>query len=278
MSSADITAKIAAPAPSVPPTLAPGVYVQCYRAKLPGATHQARLDGAARVLDGLVLVKCAGVFWHGFTHELVPGVFADYAKLCTDRGMLACASFGLDASVPSVKGARMAAVANMPQCAAIGLDAEGAYDEHGQDAALAIGHAFRAAAPGALVLDQSWPVPTVHAHFPYEQFAGFADAHGRYVELVDLHAEQRYCNDWIRQWGTERYARCEALFNASEAKLDAILPAQARRPHIRTIQGAGWGDIPGDLLTCLRSHATMLVWSEPWPDESFMRTWSALRT
>jgi len=259
--------------------LPPGIYVQCYRAKLPGASHQARLDGAARQLDALAaLPSLAGVFWHGFTLELTPSVFADWAKLCTDRGLLACAAFGLDATDPAGKGRRMAAVANHPACAAVAVDAEGAWDVGQQAGALAMGAAFRAAAPRALVLDQSWPVPTVHSHFPYEQFDGFVDAHGAYVEFVDLHAEQRYCNDWTRPWGVKRYAKCEALFDASEAKLDSILPARARRPHVRTIQGSGWGDIPMDLHDCLSSHATLLAWCEPWPDEAFLRVWAGLRS
>jgi hypothetical protein len=251
-------------------TLPEGIFVQSYRGKIPGASHQKRLDYAARQLDVLAGAGIRGVFWHGFSVEMTPEIFSDWARLCTQRNLLACAAFGLDATDAAGKGMRMSRVAKLPECTAIALDAEGAYDRNQQASALAMGKAFRALAPNALVLDQSWPVPTVHMGFPYEQFAGFRDAHAAYVEFVDLHAEQRYCNDWLRQWGARRYQLCEQLFDKAEARLDEILPPEARRPHIRTIQGHGWADIPGDLDDCLSRHKTMLVWSEPFPSPDFV--------
>lgn len=253
-----------------PRALPRGVWIQVYLGAIRGASHAARLDAVRHGLDDCKAAGAIGIVWHTFTTATNPDQLAEYAALAAARGLLSCVSWGLDATDGAGKGRRMAACAQVPGVLATGVDAEGAFDSGKQAVALAMGEAFvHDAGEQALVIDQSWPVPTVHSSFPYEQFAGFVDAHGRYTEFVDLHAEQRYCNDWKRQWGAARFAKCEALFDASEATLERILPPEARRPHIRTIQANGWDDIGADLDACLAAHDTVWVWA----DDGFPHAW-----
>ncbi len=246
-----------------------GIFIQTYRAKIPGATHAARMKTLDAKMAEWKTAGVVGVGMHGFSEEL-PAAMPELIGMCQKRQMDCLGMFGLDATDPIGKGKRMASVGNMPGCGGVGVDAEGAYDIGKQQVALDMGKAFRADAPKAFVADQSWPVPTLHSSFPYEQFAGFTDAYGKYIEFVDVHAEQKYYNDFARQYGLARYEKCEAWFETSEARLETILPAKARRPHVLTIQGYGWSDIPYKCVKCVVTHESMFVWSEWYPEPTFM--------
>lgn len=260
-------------------SLPSGVWVQTYRAKWPGASHDARIAGADAWLGRLAGLGVAGVAFHGFATELGRREFLELEALAQAHGLASAPAFGVDAADPAGKGARLAVVANAAASKTLVLDAEGAYDpgKHAEAHALAV--AFRRDAPDALVVDQSWPVPTLHAGFPYAEFAGFADIAGHYVPFVNAHAEQRYYNEpgWVARYGIRRVAVLEPWFDASEAALDARLPPEARRAHLRTLQGAGWSDVPWACVQQLVLRETFLLWCEPWPSDAALHALEARR-
>lgn len=247
-----------------------GIIIQVYRDKIAGKTRQERLDWCARRLDEAVSLGITGIAWHGFVGELDTETFSALGTMCHDRGLSALAAFGLGQDSnhhPDYAGQWMGIVADAPWCDGIVLDAEGRWEdesprieaEHSRDLRLAL----RSKAPHALVIDQPWPVPTLHwSAFPWEEFA----------RCVDIRAPQYYVNDWKKQHGLRRYARCWSWFNDSWRRLETerLKPQNLVRPRFPTIQGYGWGDIPKDLDDCLLRNPTMLVWAEPWPDASFI--------
>lgn len=261
------------------PTLAPGIYVQCYLAKVPGATHAARLAILDDRLAEFAALGCRGIAWHATSTTLNATSLHDLTALCRKHRLVSLAAFGMDSSDPAGKGRRIGEVLVSSDCDGVVLDAEGLWEDKTDGDDLAHARAFRDAflpyrrrAPGKVVVDQPWPVPLRvqgqggHGAFPWETFA----------ECVDARAPQWYVNDWIRMWGPRRYARCVALFAASWAMLTARLAqTQHTRPVWGTWQGYGWSDIPGDLVHVFeRSLAEpTLVWSEPFPDGAFMGVW-----
>lgn len=244
------------------PSLPSGRYIQIYRDKIPGNDRSAKLLSLESQLDRYKTLGITGILWHGFTKELTPSVFKPLAKLCSDRGLLALAAFGLDSENPEGKGKRIALVANMPECFATVFDMEGDWENEKTDKenALAMGNVFRANAPLALAIDQPWPVPTLHwSLFPWEESAMF----------VDLRAPQFYVNNYQKLYGGSRYEKCWAWYISAWKKLNERLSkSNLVKPMFPTIQGYGW--ILSDLIHCLTNNPTLFIWSEPYPDEVFM--------
>jgi len=223
-------------------------------------------------LDEYYKLGCKGIAWHGFSHELNIDAMRDLTDLCRERAVLSWAAYGMDDSDPELKANRIGSVLASDLCDGVVLDAEGAWEDEASDVAKA--HAFYTAfrtwrdrAKGKVVIDQPWPKPTVHwSRFPWEDFSA----------CVDAHAPQDYYNDWKSNYGVDRYRKLVPIFNAAWTKLQVRLAAEGlKRPRWSTIQGYGWDDIQADLAACLNLSATMplLVWSEPFPSDSFMRVW-----
>lgn len=242
-------------------TLGKGLYIQVYRGAMKGtpAEKTAKLVAA---MDKWKALGVTGVAWHGFVGDLSVAEFAKVTKLCKDRGMKSLAAFGLGSTRPVDYGNWIGDLANAPDCDGVVFDMEGAWEDEQADKAKAklMGDTFRAKAPNALAIDQPWPVPTLHwSMFPWEESA----------EFIDIRAPQYYCNNWRNQWGKEAYEKCWKWFDESWVKLNARLaPKNLVRPVIPTIQGYYW-DLT-DLVNCLTSFDTMIVWSEPFPDATFL--------
>lgn len=230
--------------------LPPGLYVQIYR----GAMSAAQRDNIGATLDSFKAQGIKGIVWHGFTMEMGPVTFAALTKLCTDRGLLSLAAFGMGSTDPVGMGTRIGKVALVPGCFAVVLDMEGAWDSGKKASAVQLGQALRAVAPNALVIDQPWPEPNWHDSFPWEETAAF----------VDIRAPQYYVNDWQ---GSDRYERVWPVFVSQWAHLDATKLAHDNlvKPEIRTIQGYHW--VFHSLVNCLLTNQTMIVWAEPFPDD-----------
>jgi hypothetical protein len=240
-------------------TLPAGKYMHIYRDSM-NAGHKRSLNA---FLDRCKVWGFKGVLWHGFTTEMTPSVFKPLAKLCSDRGLLALAAFGLNSEEPEAKAVRMAEVANMPECFALVLDAEGAWEDEVADKAKAkqMCKKLRELCPNALIIDQPWPVPTYHwTLFPWEEFA----------ECVDMRAAQWYCNDFASNYGENRYVECWKWFSSSWKRLDERLAKSGLvKPEIKTIQGYKW--VLKDLIHCLTNEPTLFIWTMPFPDELFMK-------
>ena len=253
--------------------LPPGVYVQIYRAKVPGATHAARLAVLDDRLAQFASLGAKGIVWHGFSTEMDVDALRDLTALCRDHDLLSLAAFGMDATDPAGKGERIGRVLESDVCDGVVLDAEGAWEGASDDRerAKAFAAAFlphRALVPHKPVIDQPWPLPSVHQDWPWEEFAA----------CVDARAPQWYVNDWQSVYGASRYAKCMGRFDAAWSALRVRLSrTQSDRPVWDTIQGYGWADIPHDLMTALSRSSTtpVLVWCEPFPDAAFMAVWYA---
>jgi hypothetical protein len=260
-------------APTLPPTrpcpLKAGWHVQVYRDAIRGPDHAVRLRALEAGLGACARAGAVGAVAHGFVGDLSPERFGEFADVAHGHGLQASAAFGLGGGnerAPEAAAQWMARVALHPDCAALLTDAEGAFEVAGaRDAVVRMGRTFRAAAPDAYVITQPWPVPTLHSKFPEREFAAWVDADAR----------QAYVNDWTRQYGKARYARCMAWFAASQAQLARQLGDLAR-PQLITLQGYGWADILPDLVDGLLTHPIVVMWSEPFPDEDFLRAAAAV--
>lgn len=236
-----------------------GIYIQIYRGAM-NATHRANLGVT---LDTFKSLGVVGIAWHGFTKEMGVNAYAPLAKLCADRGMLSLAAYGMGADDPAGMATRMAPVANLSSCTAILFDMEGAWEiAEGKSRATVLGTTFRALSPNSTVIDQPWFAPLSHwTAFPWEETAKY----------VDIRASQVYCNDFLAQYGKNAYEVIFTRYKNEWAKLDQRLaPAGLVRPEIKTIQGYKWYDI-GDLVNCLTTYDTLIVWAEPYPDDLFMK-------
>jgi hypothetical protein len=242
--------------------LPPGKYVQIYRDAVRGRNHAEKIASMAAELDKLKALGVKGILWHGFPSEMTPAVFQELAALCSARGLLALAAFGLGDTDPEGAGRKIAAVANLPECFAVVFDMEGAWENEPGDKqkAVLIGKAFRDLAPNALAFDQPWPVPNYHSSFPWEETAAF----------IDVRAPQYYVNDWASSKGAARYAFCWNWFNTAWTWLNTkrLGPKGLVKPVIYTIQGYRW--VFKDLVNCLTSFPTVFIWAEPYPDDVFM--------
>jgi len=235
-----------------------GHWIQIYRGAIRGATPDAKLDALARALDSFKRAGCTGVALHGFTHELTPDVYLERAAMAHARGLGCAAAFGLDSDDPLGKGARIGAVAKLPECAFTLLDLEGKGEDEAPaaeaDHARRMLTALRAAAPDAVLIDQPWLDPTVHSAFPLGVFAEYCDAR----------AAQLYCNDLKSVYGAARYARTVARSTAAYARCVASGRTKAL-PMIPTWEAYGWDDIAADLDACIAAHPDAIWWSEPFP-------------
>lgn len=238
-----------------------GVVWQCYRGAIPHAAHEAdRIAWLAPHLDRFAEAGGTAVAWHGFSHELVPAVFEQLYEACRARGLLALATFGVDATDGAGKGARIGAVAALDICSGVGIDAEGAYDNNATAVAVAMGATLRKAAPNALVFTQPWPLPHFHPHFPYAEFAAW----------TDVVCPQYYWLDWISQRldAHAAYRVMVPAFEADWSKLEAGALAGRVRPRVPTIQGRQ--SQPDDVADYLRAHCgDAVVWCEPTISEAF---------
>lgn len=254
-----------------PCPLRPGLHVQVYLDKLPGADHAAHVRAFAAECARLAADGVVGVVAHGF-----PGFtradFEDYALAAGRCGLQCSVAFGLSdywSKHAEDAARRIAAVACSPFCAALFLDAEGGWENEAGDrvAATALGRVLRELLPDVWICDQPWPVPTLHGSFPDAEFAAFIDASAR----------QFYFNDWRAQLGRSRVRVLLERFTRSVATLlRRIGPVR----QLWTVQGYGWDDVPADLVDVLLRHADepLIVWSEPEPDDSFRRCARAAQT
>ena len=240
-----------------------GIYIQIYRGAIHAKTHKDFID---QIEAKLVLFKSlgvAGVLMHGFTSEMDTVKFKELADLTHKHGLLCLAAYGLDSSDPAGKGQRMGRVAAMPECDALVLDMEGAWENEASDkvSAVLMGKEIKKLAPNALIIDQPWPVPTYHwSSFPWEETAAY----------VDIRAPQYYAMDWLSTYGKDAYEKCFPWFDASWAKLDQRLAAKGLvKPEIKTIQGYKW--FLDDLCDCIMKYDTIFVWCEPWPDDTTIK-------
>lgn len=241
-----------------------GVCVQIYRGAVKGATHTARMAWLDARLAELAAVGVSAIAWHGFTKEFGVDQFVECADLTAHHGMISLAAFGLDATDPSGKGERMGKVARSPHCAGVLVDAEGAYDNNAQAAAVTMGKAFRDQAPDAWVTTQEWMLPAYHSHFPYREFAAW----------TDCSAPQMYVQDWQKQHGANAYEVMWPKFEAAWKVLERDTLRELTLPRIPTVQGYKWP--LDDAIDCLLKNPTCIVWSEPVPDAVFMQALKAV--
>lgn len=239
-------------------TLPPGRYIQVYRDAIRGRNQAAKMAAIATALDQFKAVGVKGVLWHGFVGEMDAAKFKELSAMCASRGLFSLAAFGLGPSEPEKSGKWIGEIANLPECFAVVFDMEGAWEiPSGKTKAMALGKAFRDVAPNALALDQPWADPTVHwSLFPWEETAVFIDA--RYPQF--------YVNNWFRELGEKRYAQCWTRFLKAWERLNARLAAKNLvRPVSYTIQGYKW--VFRDLVNCLTTNPTLIIWTDPFPDE-----------
>lgn len=242
-----------------------GPCVQIYRGAVDGKTHAIRMAWLDKRIAELAAVGVTAVAAHGFTTEMNRAVFEEFATMAKGHGMTCLAAFGLDATDPAGKGKRMALVAQSPMCAGVLVDAEGAYDNGASGAAVATGDAFRAGAPDAWVCTQPWPLPQLHSHFPYREFAAWTDAV----------APQFYVQDWQRQYGGEAYEKMWPKFEAAWQKLEHDLLGPALTlPRMPSVQGYKWPYV--DIVDALLNHPTCVMWAEPVPDAVAMNALRAV--
>jgi hypothetical protein len=241
-----------------------GPWLQLYRAKIPGATLQARVDWLKRKADQARQLHIPGFIAHGFTSEMTPEVYTEFQNVCAQRGLLCGAAWGLNTQDPVGKGQRIGAIARLRgsdgrRLATLNVfDMEGAFDqdETGGKGELMFRTYEDVAGTGTLVCDQPWFAPSGHGNFPWKS----TDEH------VVVRCPQVYVNDFTGQFGDQRYERVMAWHLREWAALEArmakeSLPARARIP---TIQGYGWR--LADLVTCLVTYPSTMMWCEPWPE------------
>ena len=239
-------------------TLDPGIYIQPYMAKVKS------LASLNTELDKWKQLGISGMVSHGFVGDLDSKKFAKYTKLCKDRGVKSMAAFGLNSLDPRGKGDWIGKVAQTPGCDGIVFDMEGAWEDEKEDKKKAkeMGDVYRSFAPNMLTIDQPWPIPTVHwSMFPWEETSRW----------IDVRADQRYVNNWRKQWNRDAYEKFEAWHKKEWAKLEDRLrkvdPSLVKQ-HIPTFQGYFW--IFSDAVKAVCEYPCMIVWCEPFPEKEFM--------
>lgn len=247
-------------------TIENGLYIQIYRDAIRGTPtiKQKKLLQQLDILSQYKIVK--GIAWHGFVGDLSVEKFNELTKYCKERNLKSLAAYGLGSKEPEKYGKWIGEVANQPDCYSVIFDMESAWESDDKKKtpvllakAKKMGEVFRSISPNSLAIDQPWPVPTYHWSFPWEETA----------EFIDIRAPQYYVNNWIRQYGKEAYEKCWAWFEQSWKKLNERLAKKNLvKPMIYTIQGYKWNLT--DLIHCLCSNPTLIVWSDPFPDEVFM--------
>jgi hypothetical protein len=247
-----------------------GCWLQPYRYKIPGATEAEKVAWYFAKLRALFLLfpvlraVIVGVLPHGFSSEFSAEEFQLWRDAAEREGMKAGVAFGIGSTANmAVVGDRIGVVAASGGCALVELDCEGIEWEQSaaRAAAVTLCTAIQKRAPRIPLYNQSWPVPTVHGNYPFEEFARFCAAW----------SDQRYYNDWT---GLKRYRVNEGWFCESwgtEVKTE-IAPNTARvLAQAPTFQGYGWADIVPSAVTCFTTYdnAACSIWCEPWPEDSF---------
>lgn len=279
--------KSAPPRPAPPP----GMYLQLYR----GAIHaQGRLtprDVLKGYVDRIAAMKLPGVVFHGFCEDLA-GAWDGLATIAHDRGLLALASWGLDAKDLSAtrKGQLVGDVLRRPSCAAGLLDAEGqwdsdlgAADDMDEAGARQLVAAIQAKAPGAVVGDQPWFA--IEAHGDLRRTARPLDQGGVFAGFpVDEFAP-------VCTWGRFRqayiYRQKGAGYQSTFARMDrewghvapAMKAAGLDRPLRVTLQAYGWllhEQVDAILQRGVREAAPVILWCDPWPDAVTLRAIAAV--
>jgi len=240
--------------------LEPGIYVQPYMAVIPGTTRQDKQTNLIPHLNEWKSLGVSGVALHDFVGSMDISKFESYGQLVINHGMKVLAAFGLSKPDAARKGDWIAGVSLSPLCHGVLFDAEGSFDaDGGKQAAIDMGHAFRAKAPQSLAIDQPWFAPLQHSSFPWKEFAAW----------IDVHAPQKYCNDFP-QFGNQAYEKVFAWSAKEWTQLNQRLVSENLvRPEIITIQGYKWN--LSDLINCLTTHPCIIIWTEPYPDQDFMR-------
>ncbi len=242
-----------------------GIAIQVFRGKVPGTTPTVRRDWCRKRLDEAVAAGVSAIVWHGFTTELTPEKYEPLATITRERGLISLAAFGMDDTDPEGKARRISAVSHHPDCAGIVFDWEGRWEDESDDAAkaLAFEKVYSELGADRWRCDQPWWKPTVHTKSPWRQFA----------RIVDARFRQNYCNDYE---GKDRYERINAGSEKAWAWLNsAVLRPEEIRPVLNSREGYGWRDIPASLERMLVDDAPVIIWSEPWPDQIFMRALKA---
>ena len=242
-------------------TLEKGIYIQVYRDKIPGKTHADKMKNVGLEMDKWKALGVKGVAWHGFVGDMDRTKFAELTQLCVARGLLSLGAFGLGSTRPVDYGNWIGDIANAPGCYAVVFDMEGAWEDEVADKAKCtlMGKTFRAKAPNALVIDQPWPVPTLHNSFPWEESAAW----------VDVRAPQVYSNNFSSSHGRESYSYFWNWHLKEWPKLEARLaPKGLVKPKIPTVEGYSW--FFSNSLRCVLEHDTLIVWSEPFPEQEFL--------
>lgn len=248
-----------------------GLILQPYRAKIPG-DEAAKVAAFSAKIDTLTTEKeaLAGLAPHGFTTEFSPAEWVLWRNEATRRGLQPCVAFGLNDADPEGKGERMAEVCKEGASACV-LNDESAWDQSDDAAKVALMCAPIAKdAPKTLMLEQSWPVPTVHAAHPYEEFNRWC------VALC----EERYYNDFKSEYGDNRVAMLEARSDQSwgSVEFSRLAPKGLVRPHWPTFQGYAYDsekvlyEFIG--ILCKYDSVPVFIWCEWWPQPSF---WLAVR-
>jgi hypothetical protein len=84
-------------------------------------------------------------------------------------------------------------------------------------------------------------------------------------------------NNWIATRGKERYAYCWDWFEKSWERLNAKYATKGLvKPVIKTIQGYKW--YYPHLVNCLTSNDTLIIWSDPFPDDVFVQCLEVVST
>lgn len=222
-----------------------GFYPQFYRDAQRG-DDAAALERAIVEWGPAVGTLVRGVAMHSVGLEMDHAEFSALAAVCARHGLLALAAFGLGDSYPERYGKAIAAFAKRSDCAGVGFDCEGVWENEPDDPddARRMMGTFRAEAPDAFAFDQPWPVPTLHSRFPDEQFA----------RAVDIRCSQDYFNDWKRIHGRARYAKLLPWFTRSQATLDARLAQKGIRTPRGSRRACGpAGGTSAALMACPRA-------------------------
>jgi hypothetical protein len=268
------------------------VYVQIYRGAIHGATAAIKRGVLEGFLDQIVTMGLPGVVFHGFCEDLATN-WDRLATLASARSLVPIASWGLDSKdlTAAQKGALVGDVLARPTCAAGLLDAEGQWDsdlgpadDMDEGGALALGESLRRKAPNALVGDQPWYAIDSHGSLrtsprPKDNggiFAGFP---------VDEFAQ-------VTNWGRFRqayiYNAQGAGYASTFARMDrewatitpALRAACLERPLRVTIQGYRWKlheQVHCLLDRCVSPAVPLVMWAEPWPDETALRALRAMQ-
>lgn len=264
------------------PELCPGLYLQIYRGAVKAEQGGTKRDTLARYVDAIKLMGFPGVVFHGFPEEL-EGQWDGLAKLASERGVLALASWGLDSKGMTAKrkGELVARVLAKPTCAAGFLDAEGQWDsdlgpadDMDEVGALALSQAILQGAPGAWVGDQPWYAIEAHGDkrktakplgqggvfggFPVDEFAVCCNL-GRFRQAYIYNQKGGYYRP---------------TFERMDREWASIQPALASigldRPLRTTLQAYGWKlheQVDALIERQAKLDVPLVLWCDPFPND-----------